>query len=130
MRRGRLSSELRSLAQRCAAAAKEISGLIGSSVEKVETGSRLVGDAGATMNDIVAQVNRVTSLIGEITAATQEQSSGIAQVNQAVTQLDHVTQHNSSLVEQSAAASQTLKEQARKLADAVSVFQTEREALA
>jgi methyl-accepting chemotaxis protein len=117
-----VAAEVRNLAQRSAQAAREIKSLIGTSVEKVETGSRLVNDAGQTMADIVAQVKRVTDLIGEITAATAEQSSGIGQVNVAVGQLDQMTQQNAALVEQSAAAAASLREQAGRLAQAVAVF--------
>jgi methyl-accepting chemotaxis protein len=117
-----VASEVRSLAQRSAQAAREIKELISSSVEKVDAGSRLVNDAGATMAEIVAQVRRVTDLIAEITSATLEQSSGIGQVNQAVTQLDQMTQQNAALVEQSAAAAQSLREQAGRLAQAVAAF--------
>ncbi|WP_374566629.1 methyl-accepting chemotaxis protein [Ideonella sp.] len=117
-----VAGEVRALAQRSAQAAKEIKTLISASVESVETGSRLVGDAGATMADIVGQVQRVTDLIGEISSATIEQTSGIGQVNQAVVQLDEVTQQNAALVEQSAAAAESLKQQAGGLVDAVSVF--------
>jgi methyl-accepting chemotaxis protein len=117
-----VASEVRSLAQRSAEAAREIKGLIGTSVQKVETGSRLVGDAGATMNEIVASVQRVTDIIGEITAAATEQSSGIGQVNLAVTELDRMTQQNAALVEESAAAAESLKDQAGRLAGVVSNF--------
>jgi methyl-accepting chemotaxis protein len=118
-----VASEVRSLAQRSAEAAKEIKGLIGASVDKVEVGAKLVSDAGATMTEIVASVKRVGDIIGEITAATHEQSEGIGQVNQAVTQLDQMTQQNAALVEQSAAAAESLKEQAGRLTHAVSAFQ-------
>jgi len=117
-----VASEVRALAQRSAQAAREIKGLIGASVERVATGTRLVGEAGQTMEEIVSQVRRVSSLIGEIAAAAHEQSAGIGQVNQAVAQLDHMTQQNAALVEQSAAASESLKEQARNLAQAVAAF--------
>jgi methyl-accepting chemotaxis protein len=117
-----VASEVRSLAQRSAEAAKEIKALIGTSVDKVETGSKLVQDAGTTMNEIVASVQRVSDIIGEITAAASEQSDGIGQVNGAVTQLDQMTQQNAALVEQSAAAAQSLKEQAHKLAGVVGTF--------
>jgi methyl-accepting chemotaxis protein len=121
-----VAAEVRTLAQRSAQAAREIKGLIGASVEKVETGSRLVNDAGQTMGEIVQQVKRVSDLIGEITNSTLEQSNGIGQVNQAVTQLDQMTQQNAALVEQSAAAAQSLREQADKLAKAVAIFKLSR----
>ncbi|AOF87016.1 sensory box protein [Hydrogenophaga sp. RAC07] len=117
-----VAGEVRNLAQRSAAAAKEIKGLIGASVDKVEAGSRLVDDAGKTMDDIVRQVTQVTELIGEISAATIEQSGGIQQVSQAVGHLDQVTQQNSALVEQGAAASASLQQQTQRLVEAVSVF--------
>jgi len=117
-----VAGEVRSLAQRSAEAAKEIKSLIGTSVDKVETGARLVQDAGSTMNEIVASVQRVSDIIGEITAAASEQSSGIGQVNTAVTQLDQMTQQNAALVEESAAAAESLKDQAQKLAKVVSTF--------
>ncbi|RZL02185.1 MAG: HAMP domain-containing protein [Rubrivivax sp.] len=117
-----VASEVRSLAQRSAQAAKEIKSLIGESVEKVENGTRLVGTAGSTMQDVVQQVKRVTDLIGEITSASIEQSTGIGQIGDAVHQLDQVTQQNAALVEESAAASESLKHQAASLAQTVSVF--------
>jgi methyl-accepting chemotaxis protein len=117
-----VAGEVRSLAQRSAQAAREIKGLIADSVTKVESGSSLVNEAGQTMGEIVAQVKRVTDLIGEITHATLEQSAGIGQVNQAVTKLDQMTQQNAALVEQSAAAAQSLKDQADRLAEAVAMF--------
>jgi methyl-accepting chemotaxis protein len=117
-----VASEVRSLAQRSAAAAKEIKGLITDSVEKVEAGSRQVSEAGRTMNDIVAQVKRVTDLVGEISSATYEQTQGISQVGDAVNQLDQVTQQNAALVEESAAAADSLSQQAIKLVEAMSVF--------
>ncbi|KRC24039.1 methyl-accepting chemotaxis protein [Acidovorax sp. Root217] len=117
-----VASEVRSLAQRSAEAAKEIKALISASVEKVETGSRLVADAGTTMTDIVRSVQSVTDMIGEITSASSEQSLGINQVNQAVGNLDQMTQQNAALVEESAAAAQSLREQAEHLAQVVSVF--------
>jgi methyl-accepting chemotaxis protein len=123
-----VAGEVRSLAQRSAEAAREIKSLIGASVERVEAGSRLVGDAGATMSDIVAQVKRVTDLIGEISSATSEQTSGIGQVSTAISQLDQVTQQNSSLVEQSAAAAESLKDQAVRLAQVVSTFKLQHDA--
>ncbi|RQO63618.1 hypothetical protein DBR47_00905 [Paucibacter sp. KBW04] len=117
-----VASEVRSLAQRSAEAAKEIKGLIGASVDRVEVGSKLVEAAGASMTDIVASVQRVTDIIGEITAAASEQSDGIGQVNGAVVHLDQMTQQNAALVEQSAAAAESLKDQARRLTEVVSVF--------
>ena len=117
-----VATEVRNLAQRSAGAAKEIKGLIGDSVVKVETGSRLVGDAGKTMDDIVAQVRRVSDLLGEMGAAAHEQTVGIDQVSGAVTQLDQVTQQNAALVEESAAAAASLNEQAKRLVEAVSRF--------
>ncbi|WP_281728077.1 methyl-accepting chemotaxis protein [Hydrogenophaga sp. PAMC20947] len=117
-----VASEVRSLAQRSAEAAKEIKGLIGTSVDKVEAGSRLVADAGQTMSEIVGSVQRVSDIIGEITAAAGEQSDGIGQVNVAVNQLDQMTQQNAALVEESAAAAESLKEQALRLAQVIQVF--------
>jgi methyl-accepting chemotaxis protein len=117
-----VASEVRSLAQRSAEAAKEIKGLIGTSVEKVEAGSRLVADAGQTMSEIVGSVQRVSDIIGEITAAAGEQSDGIGQVNVAVNQLDQMTQQNAALVEESAAAAESLKDQANRLAQVIQVF--------
>jgi methyl-accepting chemotaxis protein len=117
-----VASEVRNLAQRSAEAAKEIKGLIGASVDKVESGSRLVGDARSAMEDIVGQVRRVTDLISEIGAATAEQTEGIGQVNTAIAQLDQATQQNAALVEESAAAAESLRTQAARLADAVGFF--------
>ncbi len=117
-----VASEVRSLAGRSAAAAKEIKELIGASVERVESGTRLVADAGQTMDEIVGSVKRVNDIIAEIYAATSEQSQGISEVNQAVMQLDQMTQQNSALVEQSAAAASSMREQAQSLAQVVSVF--------
>jgi hypothetical protein len=117
-----VAGEVRSLAQRSAEAAREIKALIGASVERVELGTRLVQDAGSSMNDIVSSVQRVTDIIGEITAASTEQSDGIAQVNQSVVQLDQMTQQNAALVEESAAAAESLKDQAERLSQAVSRF--------
>jgi methyl-accepting chemotaxis protein len=119
-----VASEVRSLAQRSASAAREIKDLIGASTQGVERGSKLVSDAGASMNDIVSQVHQVASLIGEISLATREQTSGIDQVGEAVSDLDRVTQQNVALVEQSAAASESLKEQAERLLESVRVFKT------
>jgi methyl-accepting chemotaxis protein len=117
-----VASEVRSLAQRSAEAAREIKTLIGASVEKVESGSRLVQDAGNTMGEIVASVQRVTDIIGEISAAAAEQSSGIGQVNSAVAGLDGMTQQNAALVEESAAAAESLRQQAQRLVGVVSSF--------
>ena len=117
-----VASEVRSLAQRSAEAAKEIKALISASVEKVENGTQLVSNAGQSMEDIVAQVQRVSDLIGEISSATGEQTIGISQVGEAVMQLDQVTQQNAALVEQSAAAADSLKHQAARLSEIVSVF--------
>jgi methyl-accepting chemotaxis protein len=125
-----VASEVRSLAQRSAEAAKEIKGLIGASVEKVEGGSRLVADAGRTMSEIVSSVQRVSDIIGEITAAAAEQSEGIGQVNGSVAQLDHMTQQNAALVEQSSAAAESLREQAAQLAQVVGTFRLQRDARA
>ncbi|HEX7640523.1 MAG TPA: methyl-accepting chemotaxis protein [Burkholderiaceae bacterium] len=120
-----VAGEVRSLAQRSAAAAKEIKALIGNSVSRVEAGSRLVDDAGAVMTDILASVQRVTDIIGEISAASHEQSEGIGEVNDAITRLDQVTQQNAALVEQSAAASGSLQEQAASLTRVVGTFRTD-----
>ncbi len=117
-----VAGEVRSLAQRSAEAAKEIKGLIGASVEKVEGGSKLVADAGRTMTEIVGSVQRVSDIIGEITAAATEQSQGISEVNNSVTQLDQMTQQNAALVEQSAAAAESLREQATRLSQVVGGF--------
>jgi methyl-accepting chemotaxis protein len=117
-----VASEVRSLAQRSAEAAKEIKGLIGDSVAKVESGSKLVGEAGNTMQDIVSQVKRMADIMMEIMAASQEQSAGIESVNQAITQMDHVAQQNAALVEQGAAAAGSMEEQAQTLARSVAVF--------
>jgi methyl-accepting chemotaxis protein len=121
-----VASEVRSLAGRSADAAKEIKSLIGASVDKVETGAKQVNEAGSSMNEIVAQVQRVSQLIGEISTATAEQTTGIGQVGDAVTQLDQVTQQNAALVEESAAAAESLKHQAAKLAEVVGVFKLAR----
>ncbi len=123
-----VAGEVRNLAQRSAGAAREIKSLINASVETVEVGSRLVKDAGGTMDDIVSQVQRVASLIGEISLAISEQSTGIDQVGEAVTDLDRVTQQNAALVEQSAAAADSLSQQAAQLLASVSVFRLEAQA--
>ncbi|MEY2893851.1 MAG: methyl-accepting chemotaxis sensory transducer [Pseudomonadota bacterium] len=122
-----VASEVRSLAQRSAQAAKEIKTLIGTSVERVDAGTRLVADAGQTMSDIVASVQRVSDIVGEITAASAEQSQGIGDVNNSVAQLDQMTQQNAALVEQSAAAAESLREQAGRLAGVVSGFRLARD---
>ncbi|WP_416399072.1 methyl-accepting chemotaxis protein [Allohahella sp. A8] len=120
-----VAGEVRSLAQRSAGAAKEIKALIGASVENVSSGTRLVDQAGTTMQEIVSSIRRVTDIIGEITAASLEQSSGIEQVNQAVTQMDQVTQQNAALVEEAAAAAESLQDQAVELEQTVAVFRLE-----
>ncbi|MES2071544.1 MAG: methyl-accepting chemotaxis protein [Pseudomonadota bacterium] len=117
-----VASEVRNLAQRSAGAAKEIKTLIGDSVDKVDQGSKLVDEAGRTMTEIVTSVQHVADIMSEITAASQEQSSGIEQVNLAITQMDEMTQQNAALVEQAAAAAESMQEQAVALAEAVSVF--------
>lgn len=118
-----VASEVRSLAGRSAEAAKEIKGLITTSVERVEQGTQLVDKAGETMGEVVSAIRRVTDIVGEISAASNEQASGVAQVGEAVTQMDQATQQNAALVEQSAAAAASLKTQATQLVDAVAVFQ-------
>jgi methyl-accepting chemotaxis protein len=120
-----VAGEVRALAQRSAAAAKEIKTLIEQSVESVESGSALVAEAGKTMAEIVSQVQRVNDLVGEISAASAEQSQGIGQVGDAVAQLDQVTQQNAALVEESAAAADSLKQQAQRLAEVVQVFRVD-----
>jgi len=122
-----VAGEVRNLAQRSAQAAREIKQLISDSVQRVDSGSRQVTEAGQTMRDIVDQVKRVADLIGEITSATLEQDSGIGQVNTAVSQLDQMTQQNAALVEQSAAAAESLKMQAARLAQAVAIFKLGRQ---
>ncbi len=119
-----VASEVRTLAQRSAGAAKEIKGLIEDSVGKVADGSALVRQAGTTMGEIVASVQRVTDIMADISAASQEQSSGIEQVNQAVVQMDETTQQNAALVEEASAAARSMEEQANLLTEAVSVFRT------
>jgi len=125
-----VASEVRSLAQRSAAAAKDIKTLIGDSVDKVEAGSKLVDEAGATMSEIVASITRVTDIMSEITAASQEQSGGIAQVNEAITDMDQSTQQNAALVEQAAAAAEAMMEQAAHLSEVVSAFKLDAGAMA
>jgi methyl-accepting chemotaxis protein len=117
-----VASEVRSLAQRSAAAAKEIKTLIDDSVEKAGLGSKLVESAGVTMTEVVSSVKRVTDIVGEISSASSEQSTGIEEVNRAITQMDEVTQQNAALVEEAAAAAQSLQDQAHNLANVVSVF--------
>ncbi|MHA4866909.1 methyl-accepting chemotaxis protein [Duganella sp. PWIR1] len=117
-----VASEVRNLAQRSAAAAKDIKGLINDSVQKVQIGSELVDKAGQTMDEIVQSISRVTQIMTQISNASEEQSLGIAQVNDAITQMDQVTQQNAALVEEAAAAAESMQEQSAKLADVVSVF--------
>ena len=118
-----VATEVRNLAHRSASAAKDIKQLITDSVEKVGTGSALVNEAGTTMTEIVSSVRRVTQIMGEISSAGREQELGIEQINTAVAEMDTVTQQNAALVEEAAAASQAMQEQAVKLAEMVSVFQ-------
>ena len=117
-----VASEVRALAQRSAASAREIKTLIQASVEQVEAGSQLVDTAGRTMHDIVAQVTEASDVFAQISTAAAEQTKGISQVNDAVTQLDQVTQQNAALVEESAAAAESLRQQAQQLVEAVAVF--------
>ena len=117
-----VASEVRNLAQRSAAAAKEIKGLINDSTGKVASGSKLVAEAGATMQEIVDSVRRVTDIMGEITSASQEQTAGIEQINQAVAEMDNVTQQNAALVEEAAAAAEAMKDQAAMLTAAMAAF--------
>ena len=117
-----VAAEVRTLAQRSAAAAKEIKQLIGDSVHEVESGTKLVDEAGKTMERIVASVKQVTDIMKEIAAASQEQSSGIEEVNQAITQMDQVTQQNAALVEEASAAAESMQAQAQQLVQAVAVF--------
>ena len=117
-----VASEVRSLAQRSAEAAKEIKGLIGTSVARVEEGTALVDQAGVTMTEIVTAIKRVTDIMGEISAASTEQSAGVAQVGEAITQMDKATQQNAALVEESAAAAESLQAQAQQMVQAVAVF--------
>jgi methyl-accepting chemotaxis protein len=120
-----VASEVRSLAQRSAAAAKEVKALIDDSVAKVDGGTRLVDQAGTTMREVVASIGRVTDIMGEISAASREQTDGIGQVQDAIVQMDQATQQNAALVEEAAAASEALQEQAARLAQAVAVFRIE-----
>ncbi|MBI2381807.1 MAG: methyl-accepting chemotaxis protein [Gammaproteobacteria bacterium] len=125
-----VAGEVRNLAQRSAAAAKEIKTLITDSVDKVESGNKLVATAGSTMADIVAAIQRVTDIMSEIAAASEEQSTGIEQINAAVVQMDEMTQQNAALVEQASAAAESLREQADSLGEAVAVFRFEGAGLA
>jgi methyl-accepting chemotaxis protein len=118
-----VAGEVRSLAQRSAQAAKEIKDLIGASVDRVQAGTALVGRAGATIGEIVSNAQRMSDIISGIRVAGAEQAQGIGEVNDAIAQLDRTTQQNAALVEQSAAAAQSLSEQAQRLTEAVSVFQ-------
>jgi methyl-accepting chemotaxis protein len=117
-----VATEVRNLAQRSAAAAREIKDLIGDSVQKVEMGSKLVNQAGVTMDEVVASVRQVTDIMAEIAAASREQEMGIGQINQAITEMDNATQQNAALVEEAAAAAQSLQDQAGNLLQAVSAF--------
>ena len=117
-----VAAEVRNLAHRSAGAAKEIKELIGDSVNKVDTGSRLVDEAGQTMDLVVTSIRQVADIMGEITAATAEQSHGIEEINQAITQMDEMTQQNAALVEEAAAAAESMQEQSLRLAEAVSIF--------
>jgi methyl-accepting chemotaxis protein len=119
-----VAGEVRNLAQRSAAAAKEIKGLISDSTDKVTDGYKLVEQAGGTMDEVVNAVKRVTDIMGEISAASTEQSQGIEQVNRAITQMDETTQQNAALVEEAAAAAESLQDQAASLSQAVAVFKT------
>jgi methyl-accepting chemotaxis protein len=122
-----VASEVRTLAQRSAAAAKEIKQLIDDSVSKVGAGARQVDEAGVTMREIVASIQRVTDIMADIQAASSEQTTGIEQINQAIVQMDQVTQQNAALVEESAAASESMQDQARQLLEVVSVFRLARQ---
>ena len=117
-----VATEVRGLAQRSASAAKEIKTLINASVERVEQGSQLADRAGVTMREVVASIQRVTDIVAEISAASSEQSSGVTQIGDAVSQMDQTTQQNAALVEESAAAAESLKNQAHRLVDTVAVF--------
>ncbi|MES2259762.1 MAG: methyl-accepting chemotaxis protein, partial [Pseudomonadota bacterium] len=117
-----VASEVRNLAQRSASAAKEIKELIGDSVQKVDAGNTLAAEAGQAMEEVLGSVKRITGIMAEIVLASQEQSSGIEQVNQAISLIDEMTQQNAALVEQAAAASESLRQQAGTLSQAVAVF--------
>jgi methyl-accepting chemotaxis protein len=120
-----VAAEVRALAQRSAAAAREIKDLIDASTQRVADGATLAGQAGQTMRDIVDSIGRVTGVVNEIVASNREQASGIGQVNQAMVQMDGVTQQNAALVEESAAATKTMHEQAQALAELVALFRVE-----
>jgi methyl-accepting chemotaxis protein len=120
-----VAAEVRALAQRSASAAKEIKGLIEASTERVAQGSTLAGQAGETMQGIVEGIGRVSAIMSEIVSSSREQASGIAQVNQAITQMDGSTQQNAALVEESAAATRSMQEQAGQLAQVVALFQVD-----
>jgi methyl-accepting chemotaxis protein len=120
-----VATEVRSLAKRSAAAAKEIKGLILDSVERVEAGNRLVDQAGQTMQDVVSSIKRVAAVVTNIAEASYQQSAGIEQVRMAVTQMDQVTQQNSALVEEAAAAAESLEDQANNLIESISVFKVD-----
>ena len=122
-----VASEVRNLAQRSAAAAKEIKGLIGDSTERVDAGSKLVAEAGATMTEIVSSIGRVTGIISEISGASREQTTGLQRINLAVTEMDQVTQRNATLVEEAAAASMAMQEQAQHLAQVAAMFKLEQD---
>jgi methyl-accepting chemotaxis protein len=117
-----VAAEVRNLAQRSASAAKEIKDLIGDSVQRIEVGGKLVSEAGVTMTEIVDSVKEVTGIIGDITVAGREQASGIEQINQAIREMDDTTQQNAALVEQAAAAAESLQDQAANLSSMVSRF--------
>jgi methyl-accepting chemotaxis protein len=117
---------VRNLAQRSASAAREIKALIGDSVSKVDAGSRLVDQAGVTMQEVVSSIQRVTGIMGEISTASVEQSAGIEQVNRAIANMDGVTQQNAALVEEAAAAAASMRQQAEALANVVAVFKLDK----
>jgi methyl-accepting chemotaxis protein len=119
-----VAGEVRLLAQRSAEAAREIKTLISASVERVDAGTRLVNDAGRTMQEVVSSVQRVTDIMGEIASAAREQSGGIELVNRSISELDQMTQQNAALVEESAAAAESLSDQAQRVANSVAVFRT------